>query len=124
MSQADNIKFNKKLINKLEKDFGCKDYPKYDNYDAIEVPYTDSIPGDYKGVMGVPITFLDKYCPEQYEIIWQASGNTRASTPAEILKSLSYVPHKNDRGGCGVVDGKRVYGRIFIRKIEGKKHGK
>ena len=41
----------------------------YDNYDAIEVPYTDAIPSDYNGVMGVPITFLDKYCPEQFEII-------------------------------------------------------
>ena len=60
MSMADNIKFNKKLKG--------KEYQKYDNYDAIEVPYTDAIPSDYDGVMGVPITFLDKYCPEQFEI--------------------------------------------------------
>lgn len=45
------------------------DYDHYDNYDAIEVPYTDAIPADYKGVMGVPISFLDKYCPEQFQII-------------------------------------------------------
>ncbi len=44
-------------------------YPKYDNYDAIEVPFVDAIPDDYEGVMGVPITFLDKYCPEQFEIL-------------------------------------------------------
>ena len=44
-------------------------YKKYDNYDAIEVPFTDAIPSDYNGVMGVPITFLDKYNPEQFEII-------------------------------------------------------
>ena len=44
-------------------------FQKYDNYDAIEVPYTDAIPSDYEGVMGVPISFLDKYCPEQFEII-------------------------------------------------------
>lgn len=44
-------------------------YEHYDNYDAIEVPFTDAIPDDYEGVMGVPITFLDKYCPEQYSIL-------------------------------------------------------
>ena len=44
-------------------------YCEYDNYNAIEVPYTDAIPSDYDGIMGVPISFLDKYCPEQFEII-------------------------------------------------------
>ena len=44
-------------------------YPRYDNYDAIEVGFTDAIPSDYDGVMGVPISFLDKYCPEQFEIV-------------------------------------------------------
>ncbi|MDY0315429.1 MAG: adenine-specific methyltransferase EcoRI family protein [Bacteroidales bacterium] len=61
MTMADNIKFNKKLKG--------QEYQKYDNYDAIEVPYTDAIPSDYEGVMGVPITFLDKYNPEQFKII-------------------------------------------------------
>ena len=44
-------------------------YAHYDNYDAIEVPFTDAIPSDYDGVMGVPISFLIKYCPEQFEIL-------------------------------------------------------
>ena len=48
------------------KDIG---YQHYDNYDAIEVPYTDAIPSDYDGVMGVPISFMDKYCHEQFEIV-------------------------------------------------------
>ena len=48
---------------------GKKSYDRYDNYDAIEVPFTDAIPSDYDGVMGVPISFLDKYYPEQFEII-------------------------------------------------------
>ena len=91
-------------------------YPKYDNYDAINVDKTADIPCDYDGVMGVPITFLDKYCPEQFEIIWQASGNTRASAPKEILQQLSYKQHPEDRGGCTVINGKRTYGRILIRK--------
>lgn len=62
MTIADNLKFNKKLRGKAE-------YDRYDNYDAIEVPYTIAIPSDFDGVMGVPISFLDKYSPEQFEII-------------------------------------------------------
>ncbi len=88
MTMADNIKFSK------HKEIKGKEYQKYDNYNAIEVPFTDSIPSDYEGIMGVPISFLDKYCPEQFEIIWQASGNTRASAPDNILKRLSYSVHK------------------------------
>lgn len=64
-----NLKFNKKLKKKLEKDYGKLEYPHYDNYDAIEVPFTECIPSDYDGVMGVPITFMDKYNPDQFEIV-------------------------------------------------------
>ncbi|PKP46229.1 MAG: DNA methyltransferase [Bacteroidetes bacterium HGW-Bacteroidetes-11] len=64
MTMAENLKFSK------HKDLKGKDsYDRYDNYDAIEVPFTDAIPSDYDGVMGVPISFLDKYSPEQFEII-------------------------------------------------------
>jgi len=69
MTMADNLKYNRKLRNKLEKEYGKLEYPHYDNYDALEVPVTEAIPSDYDGVMGVPITFLDKYCPEQFEIV-------------------------------------------------------
>ena len=55
----------------LIRHYSPEEYPKYDNYDAINVNKTDDIPCDYTGVMGVPITFLDKYCPEQFEIIWR-----------------------------------------------------
>ena len=61
-----NIKHSK------HKEIRGKGYIHYDNYDAIEVPYTDAIPTDYDGIMGVPISFLDKYCPEQFEIIWRS----------------------------------------------------
>ena len=64
-----NLKFNKKLKKKLEKDYGKFEYPHYDNYDAIEVPFTECIPSDYDGVMGVPITFMDKYNPDQFDIV-------------------------------------------------------
>ncbi len=63
MTKADNIKFSK---HKEVKGIG---YQSYDNYDAIEVSFTDAIPSDHEGVMGVPITFLDKYSPEQFEIV-------------------------------------------------------
>lgn len=63
MTMADNIKFSK------HKELRGIGYPKYENFDAIEVPYTDAIPGDFDGVMGVPISYLDKYCPEQFEIV-------------------------------------------------------
>ena len=102
-----------------EIDLICKyspeEYPKYDNYNAINVNKTQDIPRDYSGLMGVPITFLDKYNPNQFEIIWQASGNTRASAPTEVLKAVGYTAHPEDRGGCGVVNGKRQYSRILIR---------
>ena len=66
---AENRKFNKKVI---DSDV-C--YKKYDNYDAIEVSFTDAIPSDYAGVMGVPISFLDKYNPDQFEIVTFRKGD-------------------------------------------------
>lgn len=95
--------------------YSPEEYPTYYNYDGIEIGKTADIPYDFEGIMGVPITFLDKYNPEQFEIIWQACGNTRASAPNEILEILNYTPHPEDRGGCGVVKGKRQYARILIR---------
>lgn len=71
MTMAENFKHSKhKEIR------GRKEYIKYDNYDAIEVPFTDAIPSDYEGAMGVPKSFIDKYCPEQFEIIGVAEGDS------------------------------------------------
>ena len=69
MTQAGNEESNKRIIN------NANSYKKYDNYDAIEVPATSGIPRDYVGVMGVPISFLDKYCPEQFEILDMVTPN-------------------------------------------------
>ena len=91
MTMADNLRYNKKMK-------GKEAYDRYDNYDAIEVPYTDAIPSDYEGVMGVPISFLDKYCPEQFKIL----GNEY---------------DLNIDKGRGYINGKRMYSRIFIRKL-------
>ena len=67
-TMAHNLKYNRRLRRKLES-YGTDTYPMYDNYNAIEVPYTDAIPSDYMGAIGVPITFMDKYCPEQFELL-------------------------------------------------------
>ena len=70
MTMANNFKHSKhKEIS------GQKEYVHYENYDAIDIPFTDAIPSDYEGAMGVPITFLDKYCPEQFEIIGHPHGD-------------------------------------------------
>lgn len=70
MTMAENFKHSKhKEIR------GCKEYVHYENYDAIDVPFVDAIPSDYDGAMGVPVTFLDKYCPEQFEIIGHPHGD-------------------------------------------------
>lgn len=66
MTMDDNIRYSK------HKDVRGTEYQKYDTFDAIEVPYTDAIPSDYDGMMGVPITFLDKYNPDQFEILFNA----------------------------------------------------
>lgn len=94
MSMEDNIMYSK------HKEVNGKSYAHYDNYDAIEVPFTDAIPGDYSGVMGVPISFLDKYCPEQFEII----GLDR------------YVEGNRYPNKRMFINNKEIYARILIRK--------
>ena len=88
------------------------EYPKYDNYNAIEVSKVSDIPMDYDGIMGVPITFLDKYCPAQFEIVGMAAGNSAVNN---FGASAGYKKHVNDRGGCGVINGKRCYARFLIK---------
>lgn len=78
-----NLKYNKKLMKRLKKDYNMSDYPHFDNYDALEVPYVECIPSDYTEVMGVPITFFDKYNPEQFEVLditKAAAGNPESKT--------------------------------------------
>jgi len=81
MTMSDNLKYSKHKEIK-----GKKSYDKYDNYDAIEVSFTDAIPSDYEGVMGVPITFLDKYNPEQFKIL----GATQRGCHDEVPDTRKY----------------------------------
>ena len=118
MTMADNRKFNNKIA-------GTAAYARYENYDAIEVPFSDSIPSDYQGVMGAPITFLDKYNPDQFEIV----GTTESNDPANGYRTRTYSsaecrnaylqrfgkPGVYDLNASGVVNGVKVYKRILIR---------
>ena len=116
MTMADNLKFSKHKELK-----GKSDYIHYENYDAIEVPYTDAIPNDYEGIMGVPVSFLDKYCPEQFVIIGQTQGDSGKElglTPfPRELKKLN--PSLRD-GQLYYIDEEGIpqkpYARILIRK--------
>jgi hypothetical protein len=99
MTEADNIKFSK---DKKVKGIG---YQKYDNYDAIEVPSTGSIPSDFDGVMGVPITFLDKYNPEQFEILGSTQRGCHDRVP-DTKKYDNYREMKPDGAATGSSGGK------------------
>ncbi len=101
MSESENIKFSK---HKEVKGIG---YKRFDYYNAINVPFTDAIPNDYKELMGVPITFFDKYCPEQFKII---DGIGRYSI-------LDNEATKAAGNYLSMVDGKPQYFRIIIKKI-------
>ena len=122
MTMSDNIKFSS------HKEIRGKEYMKYDNYDAIEVPYTDAIPSDYNDVIGVPITFLGKYNPEQFEIIGMCENEdlyklkTKVYTTVECKKAyLDKFGKKGtyDLNASGVVirDGllEKVYQRVLIK---------
>ena len=132
MTMEENIMYSK------HKDIRGKGYAHYDNYDAIEVPYTDAIPSDYDGAMGVPITFLDKYCPDQFEILgitktWfggankvypeqiQVSSNGKES---RVTKLNDGAVLRNDVAPSGetyyIVDKKfytQVYARVLIKHL-------
>ena len=132
MTMADNLKFSR------HKEIRGKDsYDHYDNFDAIEVPYTDAIPSDYNSVMGVPVSFLDKYCPEQFEILgitktWYGMANKIYPEQIQVDKTgkESKVTKLNDGATIKhekvpnsetyyIVDNNyftQVYPRILIRK--------
>ena len=113
-TNLDNARRHETLA--LSRNFEADRYPKYDNYDVIDVKRTLDIPADYDGIMGVPITFLDKYNPEQFELVMLANGNARTNVDAATLAEVGYFPQKDDKGGVGILNGKRVYARIFVRR--------
>lgn len=127
MTMADNTKFSR---HKDVREFG---YPRYDNFDAIEVPYVDAIPADYDGMMGVPITFLDRYNPDQFEIVGSSEGDypqTKTYGPKERVVDGVHMKSNTGTFGCFIRtetfgEGtyfdvgyplKRVYKRLFIRR--------
>ena len=93
----------------LYKNYSPEEYPKYDNYDAINVNVTADIPYDYDGVMGVPMTFIDKYNPDQFEILGMSAS---AGYNADIVG----IPFKGEKDARPLINGKNTYARIFIQK--------
>ncbi len=91
----------------LYKNYNPEDNPRYDNYDAIEVGKTGDIPMDYDGLMGVPITFLDKYNPAQFEIV----GCSDNGAVPDQYKLPHFKKHNEP-----FINGQKVYKRIFIRR--------
>jgi hypothetical protein len=104
MTIEENLKYSKHKEIK-----GKKAYDKYDNYNAIEVSYTDAIPSNYNGVMGVPISFLDKYNPDQFEILG-SDYNIKEGLLPELVN-----PKWKGKLDRGYINGKRKFTRIFIK---------
>lgn len=111
MTKEDNLKYNKKLKSKPS-------YQEYDNYEAIEVPFTDAIPIDYNGIMAVPISFLDKYNPDQFQIL----GVTQRNDDLYKIKRYTKEDYSNandlNARGVIIINGspKAMYARILIKK--------
>jgi len=108
-TNLDHDKRHADLRKRLWRTYDPAQYPKYDNYDAIEVGSVADIPLDYDGVMGVPVTFMDKYNPDQFEILG-ADYDVRLGLLPELVNPT--WEGKLDRG---YIDGKRKYPRILIR---------
>ena len=106
-TNLDNLKRHENLI--LYKNYTPEEYLKYDNYDAINVDKTSDIPQDFNGVIGVPITFLDKYNPEQFEIVGMISS---AGYNKEVV-GIDFLGEKDARP---LINGKNIYARILIKK--------
>ena len=115
MTMEDNIMYSK------HKEIRGKKYAHYENFDAIDVPFYDAIPSDYDGLMGVPRSFLDKFCPDQFEIIGNAEGDAGKELgfkpyPRELRKLNKSLrdgqPYYYDEDGYP----QKPFGRIIIRK--------
>ena len=107
-TNLDHAKRHEDII--LYKKYTPEEYAEYDNYDAIEVSKVATIPMDYKGIMGVPISFLDKYNPKQFEIVGMSSS---AGYNAEIVG----IPFLGNKDARPLINGKNTYARVFIKKI-------
>lgn len=110
-----NIPINKNIpFIECVKEYDPSIYLQYNNFEAINVDRVTDIPKDYDGIMGVPISFINKWNYNQFELLGLAAGNTKTNN---LNFSVPYTPHPLDRGGCGIVNNNiRKYTRVFIRK--------
>ena len=115
MTMADNLKFSKHKEIKEK-----ADYDRYDNYDAIEVPFTDAIPSDYDGAMGVPITFVDKYNPDQFEILgitktWHGGASKTYPMQTQVNKDGKESPVSKLNDGPAIKVSELPSGQTYYR---------
>jgi hypothetical protein len=101
----------------LYKSYTPEEYPTYDNYDGINVNKTKDIPVDYDGKIGVPITFLDKYSPNQFEIIG-LFADKREKSDALVQGSPTYLDEQHKKYVGAIVNGKATYARIIIKNLK------
>ena len=134
MTMQDNLRFSKHKEIK-----GKESYERYDNYNAIEVPFTDAIPSDYDGVMGVPISFLDKYCPEQFEILgitktWfgmaskiypeqlQVSNTGKKAVVSKLNDGATIRMDSSEINGTHYIVNNNCYIQVYARVLVRHKH--
>ncbi len=126
MTMADNLRFSKhKEIR------GKAEYERYVNFDAIEVPFSDAIPSDYDGIMGVPVSFLDKYNPDQFEIVGNSDDGAMMGEIGVRTLGRDFISAYRARGGTGhYSQGMRMLGllepqpRVIFKRILIRKRGR
>ena len=136
MTMGDNLKFSKHKEIK-----GKESYDRYDNYEAIDVSFTDAIPSDFDGVMGVPISFLDKYCPEQFEILgitktWfgmaskiypeqiQVSNTGKKTVVSKLNDGATILMDSSEVNGTHYIVNNNCYIQVYARVLVRHKHYK
>ena len=99
----------------LKKHYNEIDYNRFDNYDCINIDKIEDIPDGYYEVMGVPITFIDKWNPEQFELVGLLSDN-KADGIYIFNGTETYTDERHKKSKCGVIDGKRIFNKLLIKR--------
>ena len=99
----------------LKRQYKEEDFRKFDNLDIINIDRIEDIPSDYQDIMGVPLSFLDKWNRDQFEIVGLLSDN-KGDGIYIFNGAETYTDERHKKSKCGVIDGKRIYCRLLIKK--------
>ena len=99
----------------LKRQYKEEDFRKFDNLDIINIDRIEDIPSDYQDIMGVPLSFLDKWNRDQFEIVGLLSDN-KGDGIYIFNGTETYTDERHKKSKCGVIDGKRIYCRLLIKK--------